>query len=77
MYAFSKFNDSGTKRLQDKIEQAIKVNLSKIAGLKDIISKVEKDNDELARKAIALKLMEHSPSGETDDSVEDWVDNSP
>lgn len=37
----------------------------------------EKDNDELARKAIALKLMEHSPSGETDDSVEDWVDNSP
>ena len=50
MYAFAKFNDAGTKRLQDKIEQAIKANLGKIAGLKDIISRTEKENDELAKQ---------------------------
>lgn len=50
MYAFSKFNDAGTKRLQDKIEQAIKANLGKIAGLKDIINRTENENDELAKQ---------------------------
>ena len=49
MYAFSKFSEAGTKRLQDKIEQAIKANLGKISGLKDVINKTENENDELAK----------------------------
>ena len=43
-------------------------------GFVEIEDSDEVDESEMARKAIALKLMEHSPSGETDDSVEDWVD---
>ena len=46
-------------------------------GFVEIEDSDEVDESEMARKAIALKLMEHSPSGETDDSVEDWVDSSP
>ena len=49
MFAFAKFSDAGTKRLQDKIEQAIKFNLEKIGGLKDNICSFEFENDELAK----------------------------
>jgi len=38
MVAMSKFHDYGTKKLQAKIEEAIKANLDRIGGMKDTIS---------------------------------------
>lgn len=49
MHALSKFHEFGTKRLQNKIAQAIQANLDRIGDLKGTISKFENDNDELAR----------------------------
>ena len=49
MYAMSNFQSAGNARLQSKIEDAIKANLGRIGELKDTISKLETENDELAK----------------------------
>ena len=55
MYAFAKFQDAGTKALQGKIEQALTSNLGQIAALKDKISRLEGDNEELAKQNDVFK----------------------
>jgi len=49
MVAMSKFQDYGTKRLQSKIELAIKANLDRIGDLKSTISQFERENETLAQ----------------------------
>ena len=50
MVAMSKFHDYGTKKLQAKIEEAIKANLDRIGGMKNTISQFENDNVDLAKQ---------------------------
>ena len=50
MVAFTNFYDSGNAKLLSKIEAAIKANLARISGMKDNISNIEGENEELAKQ---------------------------
>ena len=50
MKALMRLSNYGSSKINSKIEEAIKANLDRIAGLKDAINVVENENAELAKQ---------------------------